>query len=47
MITRVLLCLGAAHALIAPRAPKTQIATKATIAPAERTAVGGAAETSL
>ena len=43
MLARSLLCLGAARALIAPRAPKTQITTKATIAPAERTAVGGAA----
>ena len=43
MLVRSLLCLGAARALIAPRAPKTSVATRATIAPAERTAVGGAA----
>ncbi len=43
MITRALLCLGAAQALIAPRAPKTPTIQKATLAPAERTAVGGAA----
>ena len=45
VLRRAFLCVAGVHALLAPRAPKTQITTKATIAPAERTAVGGAART--
>ena len=43
VLRRAFLCVAGVHALLAPRAPKTSVATRATIAPAERTAVGGAA----
>ena len=43
VLRRAFLCVAGVHALLAPRAPKTPTIQKATLAPAERTAVGGAA----